>query len=252
MNDTNRETQCGMAWVSSCVISSSFHLELYTWQSDTTRTISDWRHGQSLVLSHYFGNAKVFGEEFWPSKRVIELGSGTGIVGMTPYIHPPYLESSNRRRHLQHGFWRHYHRQIPTDGADSEDVRHEQCHSHRMQTLCPRTVVVTLLFLSRWWDHFPRNLLEIAENILEVLVWHVTGDKTWRHSGSLMTSSSLQNVYTTTTSSPHYAILFSGTQYIFLVFWPYTTRHFWLNIVVDWATWTLSFIYHMNHTTTNL
>ncbi|PRP80741.1 methyltransferase-like protein 21D-like [Planoprotostelium fungivorum] len=35
----------------------------------------------SLVLSHYFCNETVFPLEFWNGKRIIELGSGTGIVG---------------------------------------------------------------------------------------------------------------------------------------------------------------------------
>jgi len=36
----------------------------------------------SLVLSKYFVNSKVFGNQYWKFKRVIELGSGTGLVGI--------------------------------------------------------------------------------------------------------------------------------------------------------------------------
>jgi hypothetical protein len=36
----------------------------------------------SLVLVHYFSNKKVFSPDYWKGKRCIELGSGTGIVGI--------------------------------------------------------------------------------------------------------------------------------------------------------------------------
>ena len=37
---------------------------------------------QALVLSKYFENADVFPLGFFRNKRVLELGSGTGIVGI--------------------------------------------------------------------------------------------------------------------------------------------------------------------------
>jgi len=37
----------------------------------------------SLVLSRYFANRSVFKENHWVGKRVIEVGSGTGVAGIT-------------------------------------------------------------------------------------------------------------------------------------------------------------------------
>jgi len=36
----------------------------------------------TLVLSKYFANEKIFPTSVWPTKRVIEVGSGTGLVGI--------------------------------------------------------------------------------------------------------------------------------------------------------------------------
>jgi len=40
----------------------------------------------ALVLLHYFENEQVFGGNFFKNKRVIELGAGTGVVGICAAI----------------------------------------------------------------------------------------------------------------------------------------------------------------------
>jgi predicted RNA methylase len=36
----------------------------------------------ALVLASYFANEKVFPEGYWKNKSVVELGAGTGLVGL--------------------------------------------------------------------------------------------------------------------------------------------------------------------------
>lgn len=59
---------------------------------------------KSLVLSQYIANPQNFPQDYWKGKRVLELGAGTGIVGIVagllgkyvlPFIILTYLRSRN-------------------------------------------------------------------------------------------------------------------------------------------------------------